>query len=144
MPCINLLNSRGGTQSFDFDITYFYSIIVTPYHWLFSSKFIFFFKILFCTAGRQFRQFKLFLSEWNTPNALPTTNNTLSWKPRFYFYIKEILSLCKYFVNRKGQMLFFSFTKALLLLQRYHLCWTCYWHMTYELLCINVIDREGL
>ena len=31
MPCINLLNSCGGTRSFDFDITYFYPIIVTPY-----------------------------------------------------------------------------------------------------------------
>ena len=31
MACIYLLNSRGGTQSFDFDITYFYPIIVTPY-----------------------------------------------------------------------------------------------------------------
>ena len=31
MACIYLLNSCGGTQSFDFDITYFYPIIVTPY-----------------------------------------------------------------------------------------------------------------
>ena len=31
MACIYLLNSRGGTRSFDFDITYFYPIIVTPY-----------------------------------------------------------------------------------------------------------------
>ena len=32
MACIYLLNSRGGTRSFDFDITYFYPIIVTPYY----------------------------------------------------------------------------------------------------------------
>ena len=31
MACIYLLNSRGGPQSFDFDITDFYQIIVTPY-----------------------------------------------------------------------------------------------------------------
>ena len=31
MACIYLLNSHGGTRSFDFDITYFYPIIVTPY-----------------------------------------------------------------------------------------------------------------
>ena len=31
MACIYLLNSRGGTRSFDIDITYFYPIIVTPY-----------------------------------------------------------------------------------------------------------------
>ena len=31
MACIYLLNSRGGPQSFDFDITYLYPIIVTPY-----------------------------------------------------------------------------------------------------------------
>ena len=31
MACIYLLNSCGGCQSFDFDITYFYPNIVTPY-----------------------------------------------------------------------------------------------------------------
>ena len=30
MSCIYLLNSHGGPQSFDFDITYLYPIIVTP------------------------------------------------------------------------------------------------------------------
>ena len=29
--CIDLLKSCGGPQCFDFDITYFYPIIVTPY-----------------------------------------------------------------------------------------------------------------
>ena len=31
MPCIYLLHSRGGPRSSDFDITFFYPIIVTPY-----------------------------------------------------------------------------------------------------------------
>ena len=30
LACIYLLNSRGGTRSFDFDITFLYPIIVTP------------------------------------------------------------------------------------------------------------------
>ena len=32
MACIYILNSRGGIWSFNFDITYFYPIIVTPYY----------------------------------------------------------------------------------------------------------------
>ena len=34
MPCINLLNSRGGTRSFDFDITYFYPEFARFAHFL--------------------------------------------------------------------------------------------------------------
>ena len=36
MACIYLLNSHGGPQSFDFDITYLNPIIVPPYPWLYN------------------------------------------------------------------------------------------------------------
>jgi hypothetical protein len=38
MAFIYQVNSRGGTRSFDFDITYFYPIIVTPYQYLVSEN----------------------------------------------------------------------------------------------------------
>ena len=37
MACIYLLNSRGGPQSFDFDITFCYPIIVTPITMIYST-----------------------------------------------------------------------------------------------------------
>ena len=42
MAYIYLLNSRGGTRSFDFGITYFYPIIVTPtLSWLYKALHIY-------------------------------------------------------------------------------------------------------